>query len=160
MRKSMDKQLTKEETREKALRILEFRAHSEKELRTKLIRAGACDEDIDDTVEFLEEYGFLNDLKYAIAKAKDLKNIKKFGKIRIAQDLKMRGIDSEYIEEALSELEEDEEDMLLPLMEKKLRGDFDKKSIDRAIRYFASKGYRYDDIKRCIERLKSENMTD
>lgn len=150
----MDKRLTKEETREKALRLLEFRPHSEKELRAKLIRAGAEEEDIDDTVAFLTEYGFLDDLKYALIKARDLSALKKFGRMRIAQELKMKGIAAEYIEEAVSELDADERENLLPLMEKKLKGDFERKSTERAIRYFASKGYKYEDIKNCIDTLK------
>lgn len=153
----MKAQLTREETKEKALRLLEFRSHSEKELRQKLIRANAVAEDIDDTVAFLYEYGFLDDLKYACGKAKDLAAFKKYGRGRIAQELKMLGIKSEYIDEALSELEFDEAQTLLPLMEKKLKGDFEKKSIERAIRYFASKGYKYDDIKNCIETLGKGN---
>lgn len=150
----MDIKLTKEQTKEKALRILEFRSHSERELRQKLMRAGAAEEDIDSAVEFLTEYGFLNDLKYATAKAKDLAHLKKFGRMRIRQDLKMRGISTEFIDEALAELEFDERETLLPLIEKKLNGDFERKSIERAIRYFSSKGYKYDDIKNCIDEIK------
>ena len=154
----MEKKLNAKETKEKALRLLEFRAHSEKELRDKLRRAGAEDEDIDSTVEFLTEYRFLNDEKYAIAKAHDLAHLKKFGKKRIASELKMRGIASEYIDEALENIEIDERETLLPLVEKKLRGDFERKSIDRTIRYFAAKGYRYEDIKACIETVRSEEF--
>ena len=154
----MEKILTREETREKALRLLEFRSHSEKELRVKLIRAGAPDEAIDETVDFLLEYGFLDDQKYAIAKAQDLAKLKKFGKRRIYSELVSKGIALEYIEEALSLLEDDEEETLLPLVEKKLRGDFDRKSTERAIRYFAYRGYNIGDIKRCIETLKAQEQ--
>jgi len=152
----MDKILTKEQTKEKALRLLEFRSHSEKELRDKLKRAGGVGEDIDSVVEFLKNYGFLDDLKYAVRKAHDMSNLKKFGKLRIVQELKMLGISSEYIEEAVSDIGEDEEEVLLPLVLKKLNGDFEKKSIDRTMRYFAMRGYKFDDIKRCIETAKSD----
>lgn len=152
----MEKILNKEETKEKALRLLEFRSHSEKELRDKLFRAGAAAVDIDCTVEFLVEYGFLNDEKYAVSKAQDLAHLKKYGKKRIAADLKMRGIAAEYIDEALNLIEIDEKEVLLPLVEKKLRGDFERKSIDRTMRYFASRGYRFEDIKSCIDELKTE----
>lgn len=150
----MEKQLTKEQTREKALRLLEFRSHSEKELRDKLVRAGAAAENIDETLEFLKEYGFLDDLKYALSKAKDLAAFKKYGRLRISAELKMLGICGEFIEEALSQIDINENEVLLPLMEKKLKGDFEKKSTERAIRYFAAKGYKYEDIKNCIDTLK------
>lgn len=152
----MEKELTKEQAREKALRLLEFRPHSEKELGDKLKRAGAAEEDIFEIFEFLREYGFLDDLKYACSKARDLANLKKFGRMRIYSDLKSRGICAEYIEEALAELDFDEGEVLMPLAEKKLGGNFDKKNIERTIRYFYSKGYKYDDIKRCIDTLRTD----
>ena len=107
------KELTFDEAKDKALRLLEFRSHSERELSDKLKRAGAKEEDIDEILEFCRNYGFLDDRKYAIAKAKDLKNLKKYGKRRIKSELYSKGIDAEYVEEAVSYLDEDEEDMLL-----------------------------------------------
>ena len=142
--------------REKALRLLEFRSHSEKELSDKLKRAGAKAEDIEKVLDFCREYGFINDENYAIRKAKDLKNLKKYGKNRIAQELHMKGIPREYIETALMELDDDEEDILYPLVQKKLGGDVERKNIDKCIRYFIYRGYDLRDIKSCIERIKGE----
>ena len=102
------KELTFDEAKDKALRLLEFRSHSERELSDKLKRAGAKEEDIDEILEFCRNYGFLDDRKYAIAKAKDLKNLKKYGKRRIKSELYSKGIDAEYVEEAVSDLDEDE----------------------------------------------------
>lgn len=154
----MEKILSKNETKEKALRLLGFRSHSEKELREKLKRAGSVAEDIDDVVVFLNEYGFLNDEKYAFSKARDLAKLKKFGRKRIASELKMLGISQEYIDEAIADIDIDENEVLLPLVRKKLNGDFERKSIDRTFRYFASKGYNFEDIKACIENVKTNNM--
>lgn len=152
----MEKTLTKEETKEKALRLLEFRSHSEHELREKLRLKGAKDEDIDEVIEFLCEYSLLDDLKYALSKARELATLKKFGKIRIVADLKSRGIRDEYIAEAISELEIDECEVLSGMLERKLKGNFEQKNIDKAIRYFAQKGYRISDIKNAISNLESE----
>ena len=114
------------------------------------------EEVIDEILEFCRDYGFLDDRKYAIAKAKDLKNLKKYGKRRIKSELYSKGIDAEYVEEAVSYLDEDEEDMLLPLVEKRLKGDFEKKNIDKCIRYFMYRGYGFSDIKNCIDNIKEE----
>ena len=143
------KELTFDEAKDKALRLLEFRSHSERELSDKLKRAGAKEEDIDEILEFCRNYSFLDDRKYAIAKAKDLKNL-------IKSELYSKGIDAEYVEEAVSYLDEDEEDMLLPLVEKRLKGDFEKKNIDKCIRYFMYRGYGFSDIKNCIDNIKEE----
>ena len=48
------------------------------------------------------------------------------------------------------------EDMLLPLVEKRLKGDFEKKNIDKCIRYFMYRGYGFSDIKNCIDNIKEE----
>lgn len=152
----MKKELTAKETKEKALRCLEYRSHSEKELCEKLKRAGAKEEDIPPVMDFLKEYGFLNDADYAKHLARDMKNLKKYGKHRIIAELKHKGIISEYISDAIEELDEDESDMLRPLVERKLSGNLDRKNIEKTVRYFAYRGYEYDDIKSCIEEIRDE----
>lgn len=112
------KEMTFEEAKDKALRLLEFRSHSEKELTEKLKRAGAKEYDIEEILEFCRNYGFVDDRKFALVKARDMKNLKKYGKQRIKSELYSKGIDAQYIEEAISELEDDEEEVLLPLVEK------------------------------------------
>lgn len=148
------KELTFEETKDKALRLLEFRAHSEKELSEKLRRAGGSEEDIQDVLDFCRSYNFVDDRSYAMRKARDLKNLKRYGIRRIKSELYTKGIDAEYIEEAVSELDDDESETLLPLVEKKLGGNFEKKNIDKCIRYFMYRGYSFSDIKNCIDNLK------
>lgn len=151
-----NEELTFEQAKDKALRLLEFRAHSEKELTDKLKRAGAKEYDIEEILEFCRNYGFVDDRKYALSKARDLKNLKKYGKNRIKSELYSKGIAAEYVEEAVADLDEDEEDILLPLVEKKLKGDFEKKNVDKCIRYFLYRGYSFGDIKNCIENIKQE----
>ncbi len=151
------KELTKEDVKEKALRILEFRNHSEHELREKLARFGANPDDINFAIEFCLEYGFLNDESYAMALARDLSNLKKYGKYRIKAELTKRGIAAELIENALFEIE-DSSQVLEELIQKKLKGSFEKKDTDRAIRYFMYRGYNLTDIKRAIERLKANEF--
>ena len=150
-----EKKLNYEQAKDKALRLLTFRAHSEKELSDKLIRAGAQEEDIERILSFCREYKFVDDRQYAIRKAKDLLHLKKFGKRRIISELYAKGISSEFIDEAIAELEFDE-DELLGLIRKKLGDNFDKKSVDRCIRYFLYRGYDIYEIKRQIETVKGE----
>lgn len=152
------KELNKAQAKEKALRLLEFRSHSEKELRDKLLRAGAKAEDLPEIFDFLREYSFINDAEYAKKIARDLQNLNKYGIRRIRDELKSRGIQGEDLENAMLELSDEEEDQLLPLMERKLSGNFDKKNIDRAIRYFVYRGYGFDDIKSAIEKIRGEAL--
>lgn len=142
--------------KDKALRLLSYRSHSEYELKQKLKVFGASTEDIDLVFEFLREYSLINDSTYAQRLASDLSNLKKYGKRRILQELMHKGINRETAEEACDLLEADEEEALLPLMRKKLGGDFDKKSKDRAIRYFVTRGYSFSDIKSAIGQIMAE----
>ena len=144
-----------EQTKDKALRLLTFRAHSEKELCDKLRMAGAKEEDIERTLEFCRRYEFVNDLQYAKSKARDLKNLKKYGKRRIEAELYSKGISSETVSEAVGELEFDD-DILKMLVEKKLANNFEKKSIDRCMRYFLYRGYELSVMRNCIEEIKGE----
>lgn len=147
------RKLSYEQAKEKALRLLEFRSHSAHELSEKLTRAGADDGDIEKIIDFCREYGFVNDAEYARRKARDLKNFKKLGKRRIAQELKSKGISAEDIENALSEVEDDE-DELYKLVAKKLGGNFERKNTEKCVRYFMYRGYGISEIKRSIERAK------
>lgn len=153
----MEKKLDFSQAKEKALRLLEFRSHSEFELRTKLLRAGAESSDIDKIIDFLNEYSLIDDRKYAERLAADLSNLKKFGSYRIRSELMRRGIDRRICDDVIAELDADEEEMLLPLMEKKLGGDFERKSRDRAFRYFAARGYSFDDIKRAFSEIAAQS---
>lgn len=153
----MNNNRTKEDVKEKALRLLEFRTHSEHELREKLYCFGGESEDIDYAIEFCKEYGFLNDENYAMALARDLSNLKKYGKYRIKSELLKRGINPELAEAALYEIE-DSIEVLVELVRKKLKGSFEKKDTERAIRYFMYRGYSLADIKHAIERLKSNEF--
>ncbi|MGN1115703.1 MAG: regulatory protein RecX [Candidatus Ornithomonoglobus sp.] len=143
--------------KEKALRLLEFRSHSEKELTDKLKRQGASDEHIEMTLDFCRNYGFVNDEAFAKHKANDLFNLKHFGKRRIRNELQALGIDDEFIDEALCGLDDESElNALRSLLERKLNGDFSDKNKDKCIRYFIYRGYDLYDIKDTIRLLEEK----
>jgi regulatory protein len=148
-----------EKVKEKALRLLEFRAHSEYELSVKLRQADASDEHIEQALEFCRRYGFVNDREYAVRKAKDLQRLKKYGSKRIKSELKAKGIDGEIIEEAIGEIDVDEENrILISLAAKKLGGDFSDKNKDKCLRYLAYRGYDIYDIKDAIRTAEQEGL--
>lgn len=149
---------TYDKVKEKALRLLEFRSHSEFELTQKLRHHGASSEHIEDTLEFCRRYGFLNDASYAERKAHDLINLKKYGIRRVKSELKAKGISDDIIENVISTLDTDTEcDALVGLVEKKLRGDFSDKNADKCIRYFVYRGYDIYDIKNAMQTVKERS---
>lgn len=147
--------------REKALRLLEFRNHSSGEIKKKLRDYGTNEEDIERVIEFLTEYKLINDAEYAKMLSRDLKNIKRYGAARIRSELFSRGISSELVDEAVSELPEYDFDELAEMAKKRLKGNFEKKNKDKIIRYFITRGYSFDEIKRAVslaeERSKADN---
>ncbi|MGN0164443.1 MAG: regulatory protein RecX [Candidatus Ornithomonoglobus sp.] len=157
MRKKQQPLTTYDAVKEKALRLLEFRSHSEKELSDKLKRQGASDEHIEMTLDFCRNYGFVNDEAFAKYKAKDLFKLKHLGMRRIRSELKSIGIADEFIDAAVSELDDGSEpEVLRGLLEKKLNGDFSDKNKDKCMRYFIYRGYDLYDIKDTIRLLEEE----
>ncbi len=149
---------TYDKVKEKALRLLEFRSHSEFELAEKLRRQGAADEHIEDTLEFCRRYGFVNDNSYAMRKANDLIHLKKYGLRRVKSELKAKGISNVIIEEVMLNFDKDEEcDALIGLVEKRLRGDFSDKNAEKCIRYFIYRGYDIYDIRSAMQTVKERS---
>jgi len=144
--------LTADDIKNKALEFLSRRMHSEYEIKEKLCLRGADSSAIDEAIEFLKENNFLDDKSFAQMYAEELFN-KKLGKNRIKSELYKKGIDSGIVSEILENSENDE-DLLLSLVKNKLCGDFSKKSIDRAVRYFTYRGYSVSEIFSAINKLR------
>lgn len=150
-----------EDVKEKALRLLEFRSHSEHELKTKLLRAGASSENTDAVIDFCRRYGFVDDESFAKRKAHDLIHLKKYGLHRVKSELKAKGIPSTIIDNVMAEFNKDDEcEMLNTLVEKKLNNDFSDKNKDKCIRYFIYRGYDLQNIKNAIQFIKEKSDID
>ena len=87
----------KHRAEEKALYLLEHRAHSKKELENKITRAEFDREAARSAVEHMEELGLLNDEDYARRLANELFTRKRFGARRVKQELRQKGIDDALI---------------------------------------------------------------
>jgi regulatory protein len=108
----------------KAYRLLALRAHSEKELRTKLLGGGFAEPLVEGVIEKCRELGYLSDATYARQRARDLAVNRLAGDRRIVHDLGQRGIDEGLGREAIAEVrgELSEGAALDRLLRKKLRG--------------------------------------
>ena len=147
--------MTKEQTKEKALVYLSYRDHCEKELYDKLKRAGGREEDIAEVMQFLTENSLVDNESFAKMRAKQLFE-RGYGKRHIFMDLKMKDIETYIIESVLDELSSQYEDKLPALIDKRLRGDFDYKNIQRVTAYFVRRGYSYSDVKSGIKTIMEE----
>lgn len=143
--------------KETALRTVERSYKTEKEIRDKLLLKEFDEETIEKTVEFLKEYGFIDDLKFVRMFVKD--RIKNQGKNKIKYALLQKGINKYLIDEVFGELDRDDEiKRAIELCEKKYLSIIKRESDDFKIknkitRYLLGRGYDYDIAKECIREV-------
>lgn len=151
--------MTTEEAKEKALNLLEFRAHSRKELFDKLRRFTSQDI-ANEVLDMLEETGLIDDETYAFQYAHDAMELKYHGPIRIKRELAMRGIKGEAAERAIWAAEEETcpvEERLDRLIEIKYKNCLtDEKNVSKTINALFRMGYGYDMIKEAIYKVKED----
>ncbi len=137
--------------KEKALYILSSRSHSKKELIDKISRT-TDREAAKEACEQMEDLGLVNDESFAKMYAKELFVRKKYGKIRVRQELLQKGIDKELILEVLEEYEEDPSEKILEILEKKYsRYKEDEKIKRRAVAALQRMGYNWEEIRRALD---------
>ena len=122
------------------------------ELLSKLKRTYGSDI-AEEAVEYIDGLGYINDEEYAPKLAEYLLHRKRWGVRRARQDMIMRGLDRELVENVLADFSEEElDEELTALIEKKYYAKIE--SYDdrrRTIAALMRRGYDYSAIKRCIE---------
>lgn len=139
---------------QKADRYIGFKMRTEKEVRNKLIEEGYSDEITERVIASMLKYKYIDDMSYAIMYAKDCRKLKKWGPERIKAELYKKGVNPEYIENALSESDtEDTTEIIETLLEKRIRNTpIDLKEKQKHINFLLRRGFKYDDIKNVIEK--------
>lgn len=139
----------KHRAEEKALYLLEHRAHSKKELENKITRAEFDREAARSAVEHMEELGLLNDEDYARRLANELFTRKNSARAR-KQELRQKGIDDALIaavmDEFSTERSETEENIRAILERKYPMAREDEKVRRRAVAALQRYGYGFDEI--------------
>lgn len=143
--------------KESALRTIERSYKTEKEIRDKLLSKEFDSETVDSTIDFLIEYGFIDDSKFVSMYIKD--RIRTQGRNKIRYSLISKGVNKLLIEEAFSTLDRDDEmERAIILCEKKYlniskREDDDFKIKNKLTRYLLGRGYDYDIAKEVIKEV-------
>lgn len=142
-----------------AIRIIERNYKTEKEVRNKLIEKGYNENAINNAIDFLQKYNFLNDNTYTKMYVKDKLNSQ--GSNKIKYTLMKKGISKEMIEEELQNIDrDDEKKVAMELAQKKLssikKSENDKYKISgKLYRFLTSKGYNYDIVKETVKDVMS-----
>ena len=109
--------------RNTAYRLLTYRARSRKELEEKLKDRDFSDAVIEAVIAGLARLGYINDQEFARQWAAGRIRLRGFGRRRIEQELRNKGISRDVVRETLREVFEDapEADIAQQEAEKKLR---------------------------------------
>ena len=151
----------KEISVEKALqRLGALCARSEQapaDVEAKLRRWGVAESDLVAVMSRLRELGFLDERRYARAYVHDKHMFNGWGRLKIINGLRLKKIPQQFIDEALEQINEDNEaDTLLRLLRAKQRTIANReprKQRDALLRYAASRGFTLDQALAALERL-------
>ncbi len=142
----------------KAHNFISYRPRSELEVRRKLKDLEYNQEVIENTIDFLYAFDYLNDEKFAMLFAKDHLKRKPAGKQKIRQELNQKGIDEDVTNKTIAILfeENDPEYFIRQAADKKLR-QVSYKPIEKqktaVINYLLRQGFGYAEIKHVLIEL-------
>jgi regulatory protein len=121
-------QLSAEEARRRvfarATKLLASKPHSVSELRERLLeRRWASKEIVDEAINRLKEYGYLDDERFAVGYASLRVRQKPIGRKRLARDLQHKKVDAPIAEMALDLVfsETSEQELIDQVIEKRIR---------------------------------------
>ena len=140
--------------RAKALELLARREHSRLELRQKLVQRGFTATDIEPVLDALAAEGLLDESRYAELYACGRAD-KGYGPLRIARELRERGIAQDVVQQTLAALENDWPRTLRTLHRKRFQALIPVDAAGRLqqTRLFRQHGFTLDQIRHLFEPL-------
>jgi regulatory protein len=145
------------QARRKAMQLLEHMDRTEKGLTERLMQAGFSGEAVQDAMDYVKSYGYINDARYAQHYISYRLGIK--SQQKILQELSQKGIDRQIALAAWEEAAElenpDERSMISREIQKKYApgSRLSEKEMRRLYGYLARRGFRSGDITSVIETL-------
>lgn len=136
--------------RERALRLLARREHSRFELARKLGQAGFTQQDIDALLDEFEEKKWLSDRRFAESYVADHRA--RAGSIKLAYDLRQRGVSDAIIEDVLSKNRSSELERAREVWRKKYGPPpTNTAETSKQIRFMQSRGFSLEIVCRVID---------
>ena len=143
------------ESRVKAARLASGRMLSRKELTDKLSRKGIDPDMAEETANWLESLGAVDDVAYAGVIARHYA-ASGYGPGRVRQELQKRGVSRELWDDALSQLP-DSADAIDRFLQKKLSGRTpDRATLKKLSDALLRRGFSWSDIRPALNRLGEE----
>jgi regulatory protein len=128
---------------DRAVKSIAVRERTEDEVKAYLARRGFGPDVIDEVVGALRQEGLVDDAGYARRFAEDRRLLDRWGSERIARDLERRGIEREFVDQALADHgREDEMAVAIDLLDRRFPLPFDgDRERDKAWRMLVRRGY-------------------
>lgn len=137
-----------------------YQERSQQEVRDKLYEYGLHQNEVEDLITELIVTNFLNEERFAMAYVSGKFNIKKWGRIKIKQGLKLKKVPDKLIQKALNSIDGDKYlANILETAEKKSKVLTEKDPLKRKyklITYLQTKGFEKDLI---FDVLKANNLS-
>lgn len=149
------------QARQTGMRYVERRRRSSMEVRKKLREKEFAEESIDSALDFLSEYGLIDDREFARAWIHDQLLRKKVGRGKIRSELASKGIDKNTIAEVLADEFDDDKaaDLVMKAAREKDRRlrKPDLKARERSIvSFLQGRGFAWSEIRPALDVLKEE----
>lgn len=133
----------------KAAKYCAYRERAVLEVREKLKTLDATESQVDKLIEELINENFLDEQRFARAFTLDKFRFNKWGKIKIRQQLRQKGVDVNEIERALEAIPSDEyQDMIRQLLQQKhaaLKPESQQRiKNQKIVRFMLQKGFEYE----------------
>lgn len=141
--------------KEYALHLLKDSGRTEYWMKKKLTDAGYPLEAVDYAVAFLKEYRLLDDKAYAQSYVRSCAGRK--SRRQMVYEMRLKGVDQAYIDEALDQSPMDEEESARQLIHKRTKGrsEVTYQEKGRLAACLGRKGYSYEVIYRVLGELKT-----
>ena len=139
-----------------AMKLIGLRKRSVFEITERLKKKKFEENIIEEVLQELKSYKYLNDEQFAESYINDRMNFRPCGNFLIRKELKERGVEENIINKKIEELisEEKEIESAKKLAEKKLKtisNETDRIKINQKVKsYLQSKGYSFDIISRIV----------
>ncbi|MDD2217436.1 MAG: regulatory protein RecX [Eubacteriales bacterium] len=154
------------ECKDAALKLLSFSDKTVSEVEKRLVSLGYPEDEIEETLEFLKEFHYLDDFEYCLKYMRFALIGKRRGVLGTNKKLKEKGITEDIIQDALHEFIE-QEGLLLEkerasrVAEKLCAGrNIDDKLLSKTARKLISMGYEKDAVYDAIGRLMNQKRVE
>lgn len=135
--------------RERILYLISDYDRSEQNIRRKISMAGYRGSFVDDAIDSLKEYGYIDDLRFARYYAESMRDTKGRSAFAISRSLYEKGISRDVIDTVMGELDIDEDAQILKALSSKGYNEENIRQIDdkerqKLISSLMRKGFSYD----------------